>query len=254
MDIFPHLLFYVRKKKQKYDLHTYNYYEESGDKHIMRLFNFFKKKEIKEEPVYHFFYGVIVTNTSLVVKPQDIISLYSLRDKIYANMNFIFFDMSIVHEYIRGRLLKTGGYAPLHIYHVSVQPLSSKDESTLENICDKNKRLIDINTLSDLDVRILEDFTKNNSINGICPGIETVDELNKCLSLGYDKVLDTDIRKKYIERFSKLTDQNILSTALFHFKLEIVIDIFDRYYMKYDGWETSFKKDIEDLMLSTIKR
>lgn len=221
----------------------------------MGLFNFFKKKEKEqEEPLAHF-YGVIVTNIPLEVNPYYVRSFeYSIKDNLFANLPYIFLNFSLVREYIKGRLLKQGGYGKLYIYHIDFVPLNKEDEEKIKNICDDKTNLVDVSEYSGFDIAVLDDYTIVDSIDKIMPGIETMDEFYHCLSVGYDKFLNTYLKSKYYERFSESKElEPIIRTALNMFKLDFIIDLFDTYYKKDDDWEEEFKTEFAKIIIDMNK-
>lgn len=218
---------------------------------FLRWFN----KSTRTVPKRHpdSFYGVIATIEPLEVNQSSFLSASTIYSVIYPNMDFLFFDMSTIREFIAGRLTDKGGFPRLYLYGVTIHPEYIVDENRFKVACENSRLHIGFDEFdkTSVDIVVIEDMTRPNSIRRIRPGIETIDEFYRTLSLGYKDTLEHTIKPKYFKRFSEFKDADtkLLDKALSELRLETIIDIFDSCCYKSDEWEYKFKKELIDAMI-----
>ena len=102
----------------------------------MGLFNFFKKKKHKKVEiaiVNHYFYAVIATKTPYEIDDTKFIPFNEIQPYIYKDMNFFFFKVSNLREYLVSRMKTAQYFDKIYFYSICIQPITEDSQDLTKN-------------------------------------------------------------------------------------------------------------------------
>ena len=177
----------------------------------------------------------------------------------YPNLPEMMFDISFARDFYRGVLSKgkmsSDNPTPyIRFYHVDITFYNEDDIELVKNTIDDGKSHLPFNRIkSIMDITFVKrcddhsDFYKN-----FISGVETKEEFDMVVALGYDKVLNTTIKDKYYRRFEEAglwsAPGSLLELGIKDLGLRTVIDIFE-YQKQKDNNFADFNKDIQDTIV-----
>lgn len=226
---------------------------------------FGKKEEIKEvnpedEYTHKNFYGCIATINPLTVDEDTYLSSDNVLENIYPNMEFIFFKLHKIREYVAGRLCTHAGLPNIYFYGVAVQPtgrrltaqmITHAEDDFLFHFDDFNH--------DDVKIAIIDNLTSDEMVKGIKPGIDTVDDLNQVLAMGYNNVRMMKLKYKYEGRIKDgelgkhMSDDDIrkfIDSVSNEFGDITFMNIFDANYKSDDDqWFNKFLQELGQMIM-----
>ena len=227
----------------------------------MGLFDLFKKKKeqiIEIARINSYFYGIIVTKTPYEINKDKFISFDEVKSTIYKDMNYFFFTISELQEYLRVKMKDTQYFDKIYFYSVCIQPITEDMQDLTAEVFENKFPSINIDLYKDnsLKIAFIDDFTNTLPVN-LMPGIRSIDDLNECLSNLYTRVFNKKLKPRVYdilkeEEKNEKFDFDIINVAKNTLDEGEIINIFYNNYPK-GNWVSSFTKDLIDHMLMKQK-
>lgn len=228
----------------------------------MGLFNFFKKKKDKEvqiAKINHYFYAVIATKIPYEIDAEKFIPFDEVQPNIYKEMNFFFFKVSNLREYLLSRMKTTQYFDKIYFYSICIQPITEDSQDLTKEVFANHLDSIGMNLYKSNSLRIsfINDFTESISLN-LMPGIRSSEDLNECLSNLYPRTFDKKLKPRVYdilkeEEKNGRFDFSIINAAKNVLDEGTIVNIFYNNYQK-ENWIAIFTKELVDTMLMVQER